>query len=663
MYTWLQGVPCGKGSMPSVRHALCALGAVAGGAAAWHLHEELRASRRELRRLRAQAAEAKDVLAWAACQEGSPLEAINRIMEVNAELEAEMTRLRTSINRDSDKMEQLVAEGDAQAGKVGQLEMLLAYATAAFQTQRAQRAASSRQARAQRTQDGRLILALQDALMQADRERQDTEAYLDDLEAERQALYCSASADAAHIEEIQAQAAVAAERHAGQLADAARTREDAEAAARDANERAKKAEAAQALAERECAMAKELFTLALEQSAANLAAEAEVQADLADSRAAVVQQAAELAKLREENLGLQDMVGSKDEDIAVAEHAVRVERVAARRAQAKLDSWECYAHLLRGKVLAPDTMPLQFLPRAELAMGKVLGSGGYGEVVAAQHAELPPLAVKAVRVLPALGPGADANEVASYVYELECHAFEWRALGTEATLGALLRHDNLGQALAVVDEAGEGEGRVFSLAFAAVNNGTTLADLIATRRKERRTFSLDEIVHVLEQLSAALQHMHDRGWVHLDVKPGNVLVAGTVEGGRVPIQLIDLGLAVPLGAKGNRVALDFDRGTPGFRCPGLEANPDCVWEAADGFSAGRIARCLALCVQHTGGCGPQPAVDRYGPIFGLLLAALEEPDPELRKPLSNINQRLRFLKRALACPGFAAQCRSPPWDP
>lgn len=50
---------------------------------------------------------------------------------------------------------------------------------------------------------------------------------------------------------------------------------------------------------------------------------------------------------------------------------------------------------------------------------------------------------------------------------------------------------------------------------------------------------------VAGQVLDALAAIHARGWVHRDVKPGNVLTLG--EGGAVLVRLIDLGLLVPIG--------------------------------------------------------------------------------------------------------------------
>jgi eukaryotic-like serine/threonine-protein kinase len=84
--------------------------------------------------------------------------------------------------------------------------------------------------------------------------------------------------------------------------------------------------------------------------------------------------------------------------------------------------------------------------------------------------------------------------------------------------------------------------------------GPTLDDALA----EDGPFHRIDVLLVGMQLAAALGHLHGRGLVHLDLKPGNVVLRD----GR-PV-LIDLGLALPVGeapAGGHR------RGSPPWMAP------------------------------------------------------------------------------------------------
>ncbi len=55
-------------------------------------------------------------------------------------------------------------------------------------------------------------------------------------------------------------------------------------------------------------------------------------------------------------------------------------------------------------------------------------------------------------------------------------------------------------------------------------DGPTLRRVIRTSR--RRRLSVSNAVRVAIHLGAALTHIHERGFVHLDVKPSNVIVVG-----------------------------------------------------------------------------------------------------------------------------------------
>ncbi|MCA9295500.1 MAG: serine/threonine protein kinase [Phycisphaerales bacterium] len=69
--------------------------------------------------------------------------------------------------------------------------------------------------------------------------------------------------------------------------------------------------------------------------------------------------------------------------------------------------------------------------------------------------------------------------------------------------------------------------------------------------------SMLEAVVIFMQIASGLQHMHERGFVHADMKPSNVLVA---DGPRVKI--IDLGQACAIGTVKKRI-----QGTPGYMAP------------------------------------------------------------------------------------------------
>lgn len=108
-----------------------------------------------------------------------------------------------------------------------------------------------------------------------------------------------------------------------------------------------------------------------------------------------------------------------------------------------------------------------------------------------------------------------------------------RRLRREADLLKQLDHPNIVRIL----DAGEQDGRPF-LVLEYVD-GTQLSDLI--RRLGRVPWA--QAVRWAIQICDALEHAHQLGIVHRDIKPGNVMI--TVDGS---VKLTDFGIALPQGA-------------------------------------------------------------------------------------------------------------------
>jgi serine/threonine-protein kinase len=74
-------------------------------------------------------------------------------------------------------------------------------------------------------------------------------------------------------------------------------------------------------------------------------------------------------------------------------------------------------------------------------------------------------------------------------------------------------------------------------------------------RRQPRTF--DEALVIYQQSAAALRHMHDRGFVHADMKPNNIVVMPGPTA-----KIIDLGQSCKIGTIKPRI-----QGTPDFIAP------------------------------------------------------------------------------------------------
>ncbi|MBV8200989.1 MAG: protein kinase [Acidobacteria bacterium] len=142
-----------------------------------------------------------------------------------------------------------------------------------------------------------------------------------------------------------------------------------------------------------------------------------------------------------------------------------------------------------------------------------LGEGGMGEVYLAEDTRLHrPVALKMLR-----GVERDERAFADLLYE--------------ARAASALNHPNIA-VIYEVDQAPAGNG---SLSFIAMEfvAGETLAQYA---RREAPDF--DTVLEVVGQIAQALAAAHQRGVVHRDVKPGNVMVS---DGPRVKV--LDFGLA------------------------------------------------------------------------------------------------------------------------
>ena len=110
--------------------------------------------------------------------------------------------------------------------------------------------------------------------------------------------------------------------------------------------------------------------------------------------------------------------------------------------------------------------------------------------------------------------------------------------------------------------------------------GETLADRIRSRGKltQREAFA------TMRRLSAALAAVHVTGWVHRDIKPGNVLVSDTGEA-----RLIDFGLARPVEGPGAGTRTGQLMGTLNYLAPEQLGGEHVVDARADVFALGCIA--------------------------------------------------------------------------
>lgn len=154
-----------------------------------------------------------------------------------------------------------------------------------------------------------------------------------------------------------------------------------------------------------------------------------------------------------------------------------------------------------------------------------------------------------------------------------------RRFRLEAQAAARLRHPGI---VAVHDE---GEGPDFAWIAMELVIGETLRDAL-----DRERPSLAETIRVVTALLDALGHAHDRGIVHRDVKPANILLATALEEGLGEVRLADFGIAQAQGslaAGADRTRLGDMLGTPSVMAP-EQVRGEALDERVDIWAAGVI---------------------------------------------------------------------------
>ncbi|WP_205471319.1 serine/threonine-protein kinase [Nocardioides sp. SYSU D00038] len=272
---------------------------------------------------------------------------------------------------------------------------------------------------------------------------------------------------------------------------------------------------------------------------------------------------------------------------------------------------------------APMTVPRVLAGRYEL--GAVLGRGGMSDVHHAHDLLLDrPVAVKLLRQA-----GQDDTDRARFV--------------TEARTLAGLTHRGLVTVLdagtGTGDGAGDGDDAPPFLVMELVE-GPTLGQALSLRR-----IPLPELAEIGAQVAETLGHVHERGIVHRDVKPGNLLL-----GPHGRVKLADFGIARLLEATAHLTLTGHTIGTAAYLAPEQVAG-EPVDRPADVYSLGLVLLEAATGRREYPGTPTESAVARLHrpPVvppdlpapWPALLTAMTHRDPALRPTATEVAHALR----------------------
>ncbi|MEL6345624.1 MAG: tetratricopeptide repeat protein [Myxococcota bacterium] len=221
-----------------------------------------------------------------------------------------------------------------------------------------------------------------------------------------------------------------------------------------------------------------------------------------------------------------------------------------------------------------------------------ISRGGFAEVYRVEHDQLGTVhALKLLRI-----PDPDHQ----------------RRLLLEGRQQARLHHPNL---VRVTDTIALPQGAALIMEFV---DGPTLSGLL-----QQGLLSLEDAVTIGTGILSGVQHAHEAGLIHRDLKPQNILMAGQTP------RITDFGLARRIAAP-SQTRSGIAMGTPGYMAPEQYNDARSVGVRADIFSLGCVLYELLV---------SQPAFSGHG-MGALMIQAMRERFRPLRSLRANLPDHL-----------------------
>ena len=258
---------------------------------------------------------------------------------------------------------------------------------------------------------------------------------------------------------------------------------------------------------------------------------------------------------------------------------------------------------LRAQPRDGDDLPFQQLGHYQI-LGRI-GCGGMGDVYRAYEVSLD--RVVAIKVLP-----ADLARQAEFV----------RRFRAEATAAARLVHPNIIQIYFIGEDSGH---HFFAMQYV---DGESLADMLG----RRGSLTVDETVAVMSQVLAGLVVAHQKGMVHRDIKPGNVLLDRIHQ----RALLADFGLVKSASTTEGQTATGIVMGTVDYIAP-EQARAQAIDSRADLYSLGVLMHQM-LCGQLPFQ-GESPTAVMFQHVYDIPMR-VDVIKPEIPAPLASVVAKL-----------------------